>query len=411
MANGAPLATDYSGVREYIGARYVPVFANPLAWSDQREYEPLTIVTYQGNSYTSMQYVPTGIDIGNTAFWALTGNYNAQVEGYRQEVLQFDSRISENEANIEKLTTDLSTTDSKIHNYTELVVFGDSWADKNVADVNWPDDVAVTLGLNVHNYAVSGSGDDIEPQITAFKNDESYDKNAIKYVVIMAGVNITYSSSTYPKWLNIINQISNEIPNSANIYWFMDCFGKYVPTTESILDYMGKQRTAYWNMYNLTQRCKFVLMNDWFGENEFNETGYHLTAGAQRQHLAPNVAAILNGGNVLKYSQYLKRFNMNSKAAVRVIQSVSYPAIVKTEFYIQMISGQSFTANTPVNVTIPGYLGYNISNIEFTVDGVPFIIGISTNDGTNVTCAIMSSQSITFNRSVNIALSISIPSI
>lgn len=73
-------------VREYIGARYVPLFAEPLQWSDQQEYEPLTIVINAGNSYTSRQFVPKGIDISNTNYWALTGNYNAQVEQYRQEV-------------------------------------------------------------------------------------------------------------------------------------------------------------------------------------------------------------------------------------------------------------------------------------------------------------------------------------
>lgn len=105
MANGAPLATDYAGVREYIGARYVPVFANPLEWSNQREYEPLTIVVWQGNSYTSTQYVPTGIDIGNTEFWALTGNYNAQVEGYRQEVQHYVEEVQGYSGQIENANT------------------------------------------------------------------------------------------------------------------------------------------------------------------------------------------------------------------------------------------------------------------------------------------------------------------
>lgn len=90
---GASPDAPAPGVRQYVGARYVPVFANPLEWSDQREYEPLTIVTHQGNSYTSMQSVPVGIDIGNTAYWALTGNYNAQVEAYRQEVLAYNGQI------------------------------------------------------------------------------------------------------------------------------------------------------------------------------------------------------------------------------------------------------------------------------------------------------------------------------
>lgn len=58
----------------YIGARYVPVFADD-PWSDEKEYEALTVVLHEGNSYTSRQHVPIGIDISNGQYWALTGNY------------------------------------------------------------------------------------------------------------------------------------------------------------------------------------------------------------------------------------------------------------------------------------------------------------------------------------------------
>lgn len=82
-------------VTQYIGARYVPLFAEPIAWSDQKEYEPLTIVLDKGNSYTSRQFVPKGIDISNTEFWANTGNYNAQIEQYRKEVGQIKVTVQE----------------------------------------------------------------------------------------------------------------------------------------------------------------------------------------------------------------------------------------------------------------------------------------------------------------------------
>lgn len=72
-------------VRQYIGARYVPLFADPAEWDNTKTYEPLTIVLHEGNSYTSRQYVPTGIDINNNEYWALTGNYNAQIEQSRHE--------------------------------------------------------------------------------------------------------------------------------------------------------------------------------------------------------------------------------------------------------------------------------------------------------------------------------------
>lgn len=113
----------YGSVREYIGARYVPVFANPAQWDNGREYEPLTIVLNEGNSYTSTQYVPTGVDITDERYWALTGNYNAQIEAYRKEVQGFDNRITNNENNIEsnmnnitELTKQLNTTNTTLAN-------------------------------------------------------------------------------------------------------------------------------------------------------------------------------------------------------------------------------------------------------------------------------------------------------
>ena len=79
---------------QYIGARYVPLFADPIEWDKTKQYEPLTIVTNSGNSYTSRQFVPTGIEITNEEFWVLTGNYNAQIEQYRKEVTAYDGRIT-----------------------------------------------------------------------------------------------------------------------------------------------------------------------------------------------------------------------------------------------------------------------------------------------------------------------------
>ena len=70
----------------YVGMRYVPIFDGE--WDRTKTYEPLTIVSYQGNSYTSRTFIPAGTDINNTEYWALTGNYNAQVEYYRQETAE-----------------------------------------------------------------------------------------------------------------------------------------------------------------------------------------------------------------------------------------------------------------------------------------------------------------------------------
>ena len=92
-------------VSQYIGARYVPLFADPAEWNDERIYEPLTIVLHEGNSYTSKQFVPKGVPIDDDSFWALTSDYNAQVEQYRQEVKSFGGRITANANAIETEAT------------------------------------------------------------------------------------------------------------------------------------------------------------------------------------------------------------------------------------------------------------------------------------------------------------------
>lgn len=101
-------------VTQYIGARYVPLFADPLDWDIQKEYEPLTIVYWQGNSYTSRQAVPKGIDVSNEEYWALTGNYNAQIEQYRREVAAYDGRITDNAAAIAKEVQDRMAQDNEL---------------------------------------------------------------------------------------------------------------------------------------------------------------------------------------------------------------------------------------------------------------------------------------------------------
>ena len=90
---------DVVGSRQYVGARYVPVFGHgghsPIEWDGGAEaYEPLSIVYHVGTTYTSRQYVPAGVDITDTNYWVVTANYNAQVEQYRQEVLGFSDRIN-----------------------------------------------------------------------------------------------------------------------------------------------------------------------------------------------------------------------------------------------------------------------------------------------------------------------------
>lgn len=74
------------GVTQYIGARYVLDFADPIEWDSARSYEALLCVTHNGCSYVSRQPVPAGVDIEDKQYWLKSFDFNAQFELYRQEV-------------------------------------------------------------------------------------------------------------------------------------------------------------------------------------------------------------------------------------------------------------------------------------------------------------------------------------
>ena len=99
------------GTSMYIGARYVPIFADPVEWDDEREYEPLTIVIHNGDCYTSKCYVPKGAQLppypeGQTKYWVKTSDYNGQFADLKKTVLDL-SRLVEQFQKDNKTFTDL----------------------------------------------------------------------------------------------------------------------------------------------------------------------------------------------------------------------------------------------------------------------------------------------------------------
>ena len=103
--------------RQYIGARYVPKIYGE--WNKDINYEALTIVTHLGVSYTSKKPVPGGVDITNTDYWVLTGNYNAQVELYRQETTALNNNVNKRSILVDSigiLPTNTADENSRVFN-------------------------------------------------------------------------------------------------------------------------------------------------------------------------------------------------------------------------------------------------------------------------------------------------------
>lgn len=129
---------------QYIGARYVPIFGRKgeatIEWDNAAPYEPLTVVLHQGNSYTSRQYVPIGIDILNEDFWANTGNYNAQIEQYRQVAIAAKTTADDalrlaqaNETAINNIGVNVTELQTKFNNLN-VINFADYKTNENTND-------------------------------------------------------------------------------------------------------------------------------------------------------------------------------------------------------------------------------------------------------------------------------------
>lgn len=82
-------------MRQYIGARYVPTFADPFDWDISRSYEALLMVNYFGDTYTSKKPVPPGIEITNTEYWVMTGSFNSQISEMRNELSNLEDVVEQ----------------------------------------------------------------------------------------------------------------------------------------------------------------------------------------------------------------------------------------------------------------------------------------------------------------------------
>lgn len=112
-------------LHQYIGARYVPKFyENSLGsaeWQSGVIYEPLTIVTYNNNSYTSKKAVPAtvGDPSSNPEYWVATGVFNEQLSALSSAVSALSGRVDDIEDIIDRVTKVYPTYSDMIADFRE----------------------------------------------------------------------------------------------------------------------------------------------------------------------------------------------------------------------------------------------------------------------------------------------------
>lgn len=206
-------------VRQYIGARYVPLYVGN--WDDARNYEPLSIVTdANGNSYTSLKDVPAGTALDNRDYWIQTSSFSGAVDQLRRDLNAAQSEIDTLQedvgtiqTNVEAIQTDITSIQSDVGTIqteisdlnSELTGYKKPYESSNILII--ADSYGLTPygtlsdRLNSKGYTseqVAQGGRGFATSITLLSCLEEYsgDRNTIDYIVVVAGANDTPFSSS-----------------------------------------------------------------------------------------------------------------------------------------------------------------------------------------------------------------------
>lgn len=192
-------------VRQYIGARYVPKFyensAGTAEWRSGVIYEPLTIVTWNGNSYTSKKTVPAeiGDPSANPSYWVATGIFNQQVESLREDLETLSGVVDSNTQQIGNMEPRLSRIDDR-----KVIFIGDSFCDGNVGGSGLSHGIysvftvraSLTDGVNAKLYSKGGAGFIANAQGKTFMDlamdavaDGSFDADEVSDIIIATAGN------------------------------------------------------------------------------------------------------------------------------------------------------------------------------------------------------------------------------
>ena len=356
----------------YTGMRYVPVFADPPEWSSANSYEPLEIVIHEGNSYTSKTFVPVGIDISNSAYWALTGNYNAQVEQYRQQVQQFDGRITKNTEDIAVNTADIANLSektsmlahSKDFKGSNILYVTDSWG-VNTTGVTKPyvNILGDILGANLTSLSVgstgyiSGGTNNFVNRLKAWADANPGKTGDIDYVMvcgssndyphttreIAAAVNqfVSYALSAFPNaQVVVIPQFASNKPAYASVDTADDNLWRKVNAAATV---------AYYN--NLWHRTRFIP-----------NTFYALAFTPASFMSSDNIHLTQSGHN------YLAKWLSEALLGVSNSSNIAYTLPQETTFTTHDNSGavvETITTATSVSVTLSIVNGVLCGSVSF----------------------------------------------
>ena len=286
---------------------------------------------------------------------------NQNIATLQNNLNTFENTTNESLTTLQNnLNTFENTTNENLNNkenkLTELIIFGDSWSDPNVEDAIWGNLIGNLLNLNVTNYAVSGSfmhneGEtSLHNQVTQFINS-SIDKNKIKYIVILGGINDYRHNATAELTASaIITEIEtlHNASSNAKIIFVSNCQYPYTLNQGVFFDELHMRirqssMIATWNMFNNLGKA---LYN--------SENYFHLTKTGQKYMLS-NIICMLTGGEIQYYTDNVEIDNTDAFIEYGT-QRTGNVLFMTFQMYAKKAQ-KSFTFNVPNGLPNLSYSG------------------------------------------------------
>ena len=170
----------------YIGARYVPKLDGD--WSPTKEYEALTVVMYNSNSYTSKRPVPVGTLPTDTNYWMKTGDYNGNISFLQGEI---DAIINELATNADIIKAGLNVSFK-----TTFIKPLNSYTDSLTAENNYHSLQGAAYDTRRNHYCffiISGNGSDVIAVVTDTDLTTVITRRTIANAVLGHGNDFTYN--------------------------------------------------------------------------------------------------------------------------------------------------------------------------------------------------------------------------
>lgn len=364
----------------YVGMRYVPLFDGD--WNSEKDYEPLTVVNLEGNSYTSKTFVPAGVNpVGNPDYWAETGNYNAQIEAYRQEVLQYNDRIQANADAITALDAKENVDIRKLENVKKndvwagtVICVGDSYLEGYTSGgkvTSWGEFIKKKKKITDNRFIASHKGGVGFSQTIDNINFLSLLKNAVAKtkpedvtLIIVAGGYNDGSTDTTEAISNIVKYAKTSCIN-AEIYIGYCGYGATTQTPyQKAANYRYPQTCIKAGGKNLGNLAEILKANNSTAMDGFhpNEVGQEL--------LANSIINIIDGGEPYSYTIP----QMPAKFESPNVLGNSFISINDGVLSLHLYGGNSIGVDVTGLITNKKVATYKISN-----EGITFFGGLFMN--------------------------------